>query len=651
MRKLYSLILVLFCLSNVAQIKFDSLFHIVDTTKKFKNKLHVLYNASKKTTLTNNELELIISKIREITSNESSASKHAYELFYISNIHITQKENNSAIPVLFEALKISEKHNETKLTGDIHNKLGNCFKDLDNEPFAKKHYNFAIQYYKGNNDAAEDLSEMYNALGTMYKNNMILDSALYFHKMALEIRLKLKNKKLLASTYNNIGLVYKKKKNNQEALNYLKKALEIRRELKDKKGTAGALINTASVLCQMNKNKEALPLLFEGTVLAYSINDGNYYKNGIDVLGDCYYGLGEFKKSAEHYLRYNEIEDSLTSGAIDKQILELSTQYESSKKDAEINLQQEKVKTQQSEIKKQQLFMATSILVIILVVMLVFFAYRSNRINKRNAFNLERKNVVIEQKNREITDSINYARRIQNSILAPEAILKEHLPEHFILYKPKDIVSGDFYWFLNDSDKILLGVADCTGHGVPGAFMSLIGKEKLDKASSTSDAPSEILQYLNNNVKAALQQDATQISQDGMDIALIKLQRNDKGATVHYSGANRPLWIIRNNSEMIEEVKPTKHAIAGFTPENQIFEEHIIRLDRGDTIYLFTDGYADQFGGEHSKKLTSKSFKKLLLSQHNKPLDDQKKYYNEFINKWMSGQEQVDDILILGIKI
>lgn len=653
MKKLFLFVLLGLAISINAQINSDSINSIIDTCKTTKGKLNALYDATKDAVLKNTDYEYIENTIASIVNKENTVISKAQGFYYLGYIYYKQEKLNEAISNFFKALPIAEQEKNQKLSALIHNRLGNAYKDLKNPDFAKKHYRHALDAYH-TAGLKEDVSEMCNLLGTMYKNENVLDSALLYHKKALEIRLKLGDKKLLASTYNNLGLVYKKKKDYDLALNYLKLALNIRKEIKDKKGTAGASINIGNVLIGLDKNSEALQYIKEGTELAYSIGAGDFYKNGLEGLSDCYFNLGDYKLSSIYRKRYVKVNDSLSTEEINKQISELSAQYESGKKDAELQLQEEKLKTQQSEIKKQKLFILSVVVVLLLVLLLIFFVYRSYRINKKNAIDLARKNIIIEQKNKEITDSINYARRIQASLLPAESIISKHLHDYFILYRPKDIVSGDFFWFYAHPQKqncFLLAVADCTGHGVPGAFMSLIGKEKLDKAVTESDSPSKILNCLNVLVKASLQQDSNQVARDGMDIALIQMQFHSNGASIKYAGANRPLWIIRKDTHNIEETKATKHAIAGFTEEQQQFEEHNLELQKGDSIYLFTDGYADQFGGELSKKLTSKSLKKLLLAQQHHNMNEQRMYYTEFIDKWMSGQEQVDDILLLGIKI
>ncbi|MDP2388359.1 MAG: SpoIIE family protein phosphatase [Bacteroidota bacterium] len=255
----------------------------------------------------------------------------------------------------------------------------------------------------------------------------------------------------------------------------------------------------------------------------------------------------------------------------------------------------------------------------------------------------------LAEKNLEITDSINYARRIQRAILTSKEEINESLKQCFVLFKPKDIVSGDFYFYAKKENTVMIAAADCTGHGVPGALMSMIGCEKLIGAVSESTEPSVILNTLNRGIKSSLRQsDKEESTRDGMDIAFtsINLETN----FVQYAGANRPIWIIRNGTKEVEEIKATKKAIGGFTSDDQHFDQHTIQFNTGDTFYLFSDGYADQFGS-NGKKLMTKKFREILLEIQNLPMDLQEKHLDDFIESWKKEVEQVDDILVIGVRV
>lgn len=269
--------------------------------------------------------------------------------------------------------------------------------------------------------------------------------------------------------------------------------------------------------------------------------------------------------------------------------------------------------------------------------------------NERLEILVTERTAELAQKNSEIKDSINYAQRIQNAILTTKEEINQGLKNCFVLFKPKDIVSGDFYFYTKKENTVLIAAADCTGHGVPGALMSMIGTEKLMSAALGSSNPSTLLNLVNKGIKSSLKQsDHEESTRDGMDIALVSMDLTSNKAT--YSGANRPIWIIRNGSKEIEEIKATKKAIGGFTPLDQHFDLHDIQLNSGDTFYLFTDGYADQFGYT-GKKLMTKKFKDLLLEIQHLSMPEQEKHLDTFIENWKQGVEQIDDILVIGVRV
>lgn len=257
----------------------------------------------------------------------------------------------------------------------------------------------------------------------------------------------------------------------------------------------------------------------------------------------------------------------------------------------------------------------------------------------------------IEIKNKEITDSINYAKLIQLSILPDMQEIRSAWDGLFVYYQPKDIVSGDFYWYsrLNEQE-FLIACADCTGHGVPGGFMSMICSDKLHDSTRLSSNVDEILFHTNNGVKKTLRQGMSSVSnKDGMEIGLLKVNPGSK--EVSFSSANRPLFIIRKDSGKVEEVKPTKASIASYTDYNFHYPAYNLKLSEGDTVYLTSDGYPDQFGGPDGKKYMSRNFKSLLLQIVHLPMEEQYKVLKQNMDKWMHGYEQVDDFLVIGLRL
>lgn len=278
------------------------------------------------------------------------------------------------------------------------------------------------------------------------------------------------------------------------------------------------------------------------------------------------------------------------------------------------------------------------------------FVYQFTMVNERHERIITEQKLHLAEKNKDITDSLNYAKRIQQAKLPDRKEIESAFPDSFVLFQPKDIVSGDFYFFHKDRHLAYIAAADCTGHGVPGAFMSMIGSEKLNDALQTGVPVTGILSFLNKAIKSSLRQsDSDDSTRDGMDIAFCAV--DTASLVVQFTGAQRPFWIIRNGSNETEEIKATKKSLGGLTGDDQQFETHTIQLSRGDTFYLFTDGYADSFNGISGKKLTTKRFRELLLTVKDKSMREQHNALKQFIAEWSGKTEQVDDILVIGVRL
>lgn len=262
---------------------------------------------------------------------------------------------------------------------------------------------------------------------------------------------------------------------------------------------------------------------------------------------------------------------------------------------------------------------------------------------------VERQSRKVVELYKNVTDSIRYAKRLQESILPPEKRIRELLPDSFVYYRPKDIVSGDFYWFEKVDDRIVFAAVDCTGHGVPGAFMSLIGHNGLNQAVKERgrSRPSEVLKDLNRIAFDALHKDRDQyLVRDGMDMALCSF--DPQRMVLEYAGANCPLYLVRGKEVL--QFAPDKSAIGSFDLNGQSFTDHRIKLQPGDMVYIFSDGYADQFGGEKGKKFLYRRFRELLLEISEQPVQRQRGMLQEAFNGWRGGHEQVDDILVIGMR-
>ncbi len=289
-----------------------------------------------------------------------------------------------------------------------------------------------------------------------------------------------------------------------------------------------------------------------------------------------------------------------------------------------------------------------------IVIYMLLFAYSSNlsivqviknrRVIRSQKDEIDQQRLLIKQKNDDILDSITYAKRIQEAILPPDRIVHTWLPDSFVLYKPKDIVAGDFYWLESIDDTIIFAAADCTGHGVPGAMVSVVCHNAMNCAVREFGLrePGEILDKVNDLVEDTFVRSDEEVK-DGMDLALCSL----KGNKLKYAGAHNPLWIIKNGK--IEETRADKMPIGSFN-EHRPYTTHTFELAKGDTLYIFSDGYTDQFGGERGKKYKAKAFRDLLLSVQDKSMEEQRKCIDETFEEWKGHLEQLDDVCVIGYR-
>jgi serine phosphatase RsbU (regulator of sigma subunit) len=300
---------------------------------------------------------------------------------------------------------------------------------------------------------------------------------------------------------------------------------------------------------------------------------------------------------------------------------------------------------------KRWYFILSAVVLLFIIIALFVKIRERNLINekkilegkvKERTTELQEANVELADRNKDITDSIRYAQRIQMSILPPEI----PFDDTFVLFKPKDIVSGDFYWMTSVDGKEIIAAIDCTGHGVPGAFMSFIGYSSLNEVVKEKGItkPAAILDQLNNEVVTALNLEVGEGIQDGMDLAIISYDKAT--GDLEFSGAYNPLYHVRK--EELSEIKADRFPIGKSPEKEKHFTNHSLKIEQGDTVYIFSDGYADQFGGENEKKFKTGALKKLLLSIQDKSMNEQKEILDRTIEDWRGNIDQIDDILFIG---
>ena len=384
--------------------------------------------------------------------------------------------------------------------------------------------------------------------------------------------------------------------------------------------------------------------------------ENNNYQEGIVAaaghLVEIYKTLEKYELAFKYQMVKKAVEDSILSNKIENEIVKTEMQFVHNQEKLEMQKEQEKkeiIAKAKHELQKA-IIIATlvGLLVIIVFFILLFQRFKKEKYQK---LKIEKQRDEIKVKNTEIIDSITYAERIQKAIMKIEENESKKLPQHFILFKPKDIVSGDFYWVKEINGMLYLAVADCTGHGVPGALMSMLGISLLNDILNDNHgiSPGDLLTQLRARIIIELNQsEDEQASKDGMDISLIKLDLQNGQAD--WAGANNPLWIVRKDDDDIEEIKPNKEPISYYTEMNE-FVNNSIQLNKGDSFYLFSDGYPDQFGGLKGKKLKYKAFKNLIVKNAFEEMEMQKQLLSAFFQNWKGDFDQIDDICVFGVKV
>ncbi len=552
-------------------------------------------------------------------------------------------------------LKIDEERKDEEGIARYNNNIGLLFLNMGNFKLALEYYNKALaQHQKTGNK--QNLADLYNNIGIVYCSQGELDTCLKWQMRSIELKRVLGDKSGLATSLDNVGTIYQHKGKKEECLLYFKEAMRIKEQLNDKVGLCITYLNTAQAFRVLKDYERAKEYDNKVMELSRSLRSKLYLQYAYESAALTASAMKDYKSAYEFEHLHTMAKDSMLNEENNKNVQELQTKYESEKKDSRITLLNKDNEIKQADLKKQQvvtLAISGGLIILLISSIIVFKNYRekkkANALLEEKNIAIEKQNLVISEKKKEIEDSINYARYIQRSILPDKDAFESCFNDFFLFFIPKDIVSGDFYFLEKSNDGMIhLAVVDCTGHGVPGGFMSVIGAEVFEQAvKEKRNSPGEALAFVNKKIKSFLkQQQPGSNSRDGMDANLCYI--NKKENKLLFSGANRPLYIIRNKE--LKEFEPTKSALGGITETEQAFKDHEIKLEKGDTIYLFSDGYADQFGGEKGKKMMTKNFKKLLLEIHEKPMEQQKTILHDNFIAWRGALEQLDDILVLGFK-
>lgn len=586
----------------------------------------------------------------------------AYAFGSLANLYRTMEDYKNSIDYTLKSFQIAEKINNDRLININLLHLGNLNLKLENFESAINYLNKGLDRAKKNKDIYQ--VALFNSnLAGIYKTKEEFHKSLDLSFEALNGYKTINYPEGIMGSFKTISDIYLEMRKFKEAIQYQDSALPFLSSVNPQLQISYYNSVAYAFILTHNTNKALIALKqAENLSLKYNFltERKSIYKNYFDL----YSITNDYKNALKYSILYNQLKDSLFDMDVKNDLTKKQVTYEFSKKialDSLKNAEAQKIKDSELALQKENIKnekLQKYILYVGIILILIFSIFIFNRFQVTNKQKIiiekqkkevELQKVIIEEKHHEITDSINYAERIQRSFLATRELLTKHLNDYFILFKPKDIVSGDFYWAGELKNNLFaFATADSTGHGVPGAIMSILNITSLEKATEYLSNPAEILNHTRETIIKRLKNDGSiEGGKDGMDCSLLVFDFNNNKLFIAL--ANNPIWIIRQN-ELIE-LKPDKMPVGKHDKQNISFTLQEFSLQQGDTIYTLTDGYPDQFGGEKGKKFMSKNLRDLLLKNVNLPLNQQKDALELAFKNWIGSIEQIDDVTVIGIKI
>lgn len=616
------------------------------------------------------------------TEKEIARSQHtAGTIYYI------QADYPEALAHYLEAMRYRELMNDSLNMAKVYNNVALVYYALGHHEQALQYHFSSIAIKLKRNDMS-GLASSYGNVGNIYydlaqdaadKKNLNAADSLYnvakrYQANAEEIQQKQVNENPgnetfqvgLAGTYNNLGnislelavLEHGNAVLYEEAIMYHKKALVIQETYNDVVGKSHSHINIAGVYEKRGQFDKAVLEYNIALQIAVELGLPDEEKVIYEGLSLVYEKSGDYKKSLEYYKLYTAIKDTMFNDLKSEQIAEMQEKYKAEKSEKEIVVLSKDKEIAEAELENERVTKRSITLGLLLAgvigiftIGLLFVLWNRYRLKTRITAKLEEQNSLIGMKNKEITDSIEYAKRIQLSILPPDSHVQRLIPDSFVFYRPKDIVSGDFYWMEEWGGKTMMAVADCTGHGVPGAFMSIVGHNLLDQAVTVYglDKPSLVLNFINKQLYKILHQGSEeQVVKDGMDICLISIDK--KNRKIEFAGAFNSLWIFSGNE--LKEISADRMPVGAVLGEIvHQFTNKELEYNPGDRLYLLSDGYVDQFGGPQGKKFKGRQLKQLLSDTASMSMQDQGQKLIEVFDEWKGSLEQIDDVCVIGIRL
>ncbi len=572
-----------------------------------------------------------------------------------------------ALSYHFQSLRIKEELGDSSLVATTVANIGAVFNASNNVPQALIYFQRSLRLNLEFGKLRNAASDYYN-IGNSYSGLKQDSLGMVYAAASARLSDSLGLVENLMYSYSLMARILEKQ-DKTEALAYYAKALGIARKLDDPRILSFLYFRFGTVYQGLGDAGKAEAYFLKSLELAERINAGENIMNAHNGLSDFYEQRGNFAKALFHHKAYVAARDSLVNEEKQKELVrqemnfgfekkQALAQAEAQKQDAlEKAAQREKDAVAESDRKRKMIIIYAGSAVLLLVLFFLFLSQRQKSIIATQKVEVERqrdrveeqKNIIVE-KNKSITDSINYAQRIQQAILPDPAMFSKLLPDSFVLYRPKDIVSGDFYWVTEQDGVVYYATADCTGHGVPGGFMSVLGASLLNEVINEKKLaePAEILDMMRVKIINALRQKGeTGENKDGMDMALCRIDL--KKRELVYSAANNPVWIISKGE--LRKFRPDKQPVGIGVENPSPFTQHRVALEPGDIVYTFTDGFADQFGGPKGKKFKYSQLAETLTAISHLPMEQQQSAFGQTFAGWKGELEQVDDVLVIGVKV
>jgi tetratricopeptide (TPR) repeat protein len=599
-------------------------------------------------------------------------------------IYYEQGNYEKALDNYFQSLNNAEALSDTGVMSYVSVNIGHIYKEQEKYKEALEYYKKTMQFQEAI-DEQQGMISTYNSLANIYSYLDQYDTSEFYYTKALELSNSLNNNRGLGMTYNNLGSHYllisnKLKERGLEdsasvflnkSLQYYENSLRINKQIGEYEEIILANQGLGDVYFNLGNYRQAISYLQKAKEMAEESGSPYGIKEAARSLHETYASIEDYKNAYQEHKIFKKMVDSLKNEEKVEAITQLAMQYQFDKKQKQIEFEH------QSELRRKRWIQRISISGLVIVMLFAMVLYRSYKRKQKDNKLLAQQKAQIEEQKQSITDSIIYAQRIQKAILPSEEYIENILKDYFILFKPRDIVSGDFYWMSQKNGKTYVVAADCTGHGVPGAFMSMLGVSFLNEIvnKSETDQCNLILERLREYVIASLHQTGKEgEAKDGMDLSMFILDSDNH--EIQYSGANNPLYVVREMSEEekkknetideadlprgvvrsetheLHQLRPDKMPI-GIHVKHGPFTNHKVKVSPGSSIYAFSDGFIDQFGGPKNKKYMAKPFKRLILSIQDKDMTKQKEILDNTIVDWMitGNKHQVDDILVIGVKI